>query len=86
MRLKVNQIQIDTMIIYIKVYLPIITFGGDTNVLIRRKRTKIPTMTPVLLIRSISVIFTAFADRTRKITDILKQQNVICIPIPNFKP
>ena len=57
-----------------------ITFGGDTNVRIRRKRTKIPTITPVLLIRSISVIFTAFAERTRNITDILKRikkENII---------
>ena len=37
-----------------------------------RKSTKIATITPVLLIRSMSVIFTAFAERTRNITDILK--------------
>ena len=53
--------------------LPIITCGGDTNVRISRNRTKIATMTPVLLIRSISVIFTALAERTRNITDILKK-------------
>ena len=46
--------------------------GGDTNVRMSRKSTKIATITPVLLIRSISVIFTAFAERTRNITDILK--------------
>ena len=37
-----------------------------------KKSTKIATITPVLLIRSMSVIFTAFAERTRNITDILK--------------
>ena len=56
-----------------RVNLPIMTCGGDTNVRIRRKRTKIATMTPVRLIRSMSVIFTAFAERTRNITDILKK-------------
>ena len=56
-----------------KIDLPIMTCGGDTNVRIRRKRTKIATMTPVRLIRSMSVIFTAFAERTRNITDILKK-------------
>ena len=53
-------------------HLPIITFGGDTKVRMSRKSTKIATITPVLLIRSMSVIFTAFAERTRNITDILK--------------
>ena len=56
-----------------KINLPIMTCGGDTSVRIRRKRTKIATMTPVRLIRSMSVIFTAFAERTRNITDILKK-------------
>ena len=37
-----------------------------------KKSTKIATITPVLFIRSMSVIFTAFAERTRNITDILK--------------
>ena len=55
------------------------TLGGDTKVRIRRKSTKIATMTPVLLIRSMSVIFTAFAERTRKITEILKKKNFVII-------
>ena len=46
--------------------------GGDTRVLTIRNRTNIPTMAPNLLIKSISVIFTALADRTRNITEILK--------------
>ena len=37
----------------------------------RRQRTKMPTMMPSRLMRSMSVILIAFADRTRKITDIL---------------
>ena len=37
-----------------------------------RKRTNIPTMAPSLLMRSMSVIFTALADLTRNITDILQ--------------
>ena len=36
-----------------------------------------PTMIPSLLMRSMSVILTAFADRTRNITDILRIQKRI---------
>ena len=37
-----------------------------------RNRMNIPTMAPSRLIRSMSVILTALAERTRNITDILK--------------
>ena len=47
------------------------TTGGETRVRMRRQSTKMPTMMPRRLIRSMSVILIAFADRTRKITDIL---------------
>ena len=47
-------------------------FGGETRVRTMRKRTNIPTIAPSLLIRSMSVIFTAFADLTRNMTEILK--------------
>ena len=52
--------------------LPVMTMGGATSVLMRRSRTKQPTMTPKRLMRSMSVIFTALAERTRNITEILK--------------
>ena len=50
---------------------PMMTCGGETRVRMRRQRTKMPTMMPSRLMRSMSVILIAFADRTRKITDIL---------------
>jgi hypothetical protein len=51
--------------------------GGETRVLMRRKSTKMPRMMPSLLIRSMSVIFTAFADLTRNITDILQKRTLL---------
>ena len=51
--------------------------GGDTRVLTIRNRTNIPTMAPSLLIRSMSVILTAFADRTRNMTEIL-ERSLVC--------
>ena len=48
-------------------------FGGAIRVRMMRKRMNMPTMAPSLLIRSMSVIFTAFADLTRKITEILQE-------------
>jgi hypothetical protein len=52
--------------------LPTMTIGGDTSVLMSKNKTKAPTMIPRRLIKSMSVIFTALADRTRNITEILK--------------
>jgi hypothetical protein len=49
------------------------TMGGETRVRMRRKRTKVPTMIPKRLIKSMSVIFTALAERTWKMTEILKK-------------
>jgi len=48
------------------------TMGGETKVRISRQRTKTPTMAPKRLIRSMSVILTALAERTRKMTEILR--------------
>ena len=45
--------------------------GGDTRVRTMRKRMNIPTMAPSRLMRSMSVILTALADRTRNMTEIL---------------
>ena len=50
----------------------ILPLGGETSVLTIRNRTNIPTMAPNLLIKSISVILTALAERTRNMTEILK--------------
>lgn len=50
------------------------TMGGETKVLMRRKRTKTPTTTPRRLIKSMSVIFTALADFTLNMTDILQKK------------
>ena len=47
------------------------TTGGETKVLMSRQRTKAPTMRPSLLIKSMSVILTAFADLTRNMMEIL---------------
>ena len=55
----------------LKKFSPTMTMGGDTRVRMSRKRTKPPTMMPRRLIKSMSVILTALADPTRKITDIL---------------
>ena len=55
----------------LKKFSPTMTMGGDTSVRMSRKRTKPPTMMPRRLIKSMSVILTALADLTRKITDIL---------------
>ena len=55
---------------------PMMTCGGETRVRMRRQRTKMPTMMPSRLMRSMSVILIAFADRTRKITDILGVKGV----------
>ena len=49
-------------------------FGGAIRVRMMRKRMNMPTMAPSLLIRSMSVIFTALAERTRKITEILEEE------------
>lgn len=46
-------------------------FGGDTRVRTMRKSMNIPTMAPSRLMRSMSVILTALADRTRNMTEIL---------------
>ena len=54
--------------------LPTMTMGGETSVRMSRQRTNIPTMTPSRLIRSMSVILTALALRTRKITEILRNK------------
>ena len=51
---------------------PLLPLGGDTSVRTIRKRTNMPTMAPSLLMRSMSVILTAFADLTRNMTDILQ--------------
>lgn len=48
-----------------------ITTGGATRVLMLRNTLNVRTMTPSRFSRLASVIFTAFADFTRKITDIL---------------
>jgi hypothetical protein len=48
------------------------TTGGDTRVRMSKHNTKIPTIRPSLLIKSISVILTALADLTLKITEILE--------------
>lgn len=53
---------------------PTITTGGATKVLITKKMLKTATIIPRRFNRLISVILTAFAERTRKITDILKIQ------------
>ena len=53
-------------------FLPVYTTGGDTNVLISKNKTKTPTIRPKRLIKSMSVILTAFADLTLKMTDILQ--------------
>lgn len=50
------------------------TIGGETSVLINKNKTKAPTMIPKRLIKSMSVIFTALAERTRNMTDILKHR------------
>ena len=49
-----------------------ITTGGATNVLMLRNTLNVRTMIPSRFSRLASVIFTAFADFTRKITDILQ--------------
>lgn len=51
--------------------LPTMTAGGATNVRIARSTQATPTMMPIRRRRYMSDIFTAFADRTWKITDIL---------------
>lgn len=48
------------------------TTGGATRVLMLRNTLKVRTMMPSRFSRLASVIFTAFADFTRKITDILR--------------
>ena len=53
------------------IFLPMMTTGGETKVLMSRQRTKAPTMRPSLLIKSMSVILTAFADLTRNMMEIL---------------
>ena len=65
--------------------LPVMTMGGATSVLMRRRRTKQPTMTPKRLIRSMSVIFTALAERTRNITEILKDHECFKRVRVNFR-
>jgi hypothetical protein len=52
------------------------TMGGATNVLMLRNTLNVRTMMPSRFNRLASVIFTAFADFTRKITDILRTSQV----------
>ena len=59
--------------------LPTMTCGGATSVLMTRNALKMVTMTPSLFSRSRSVILTAFAERTRKITEILCKTRKIFI-------
>lgn len=47
------------------------TAGGATSVRIASRTQATPTITPILRSRYMSDIFTAFAERTWKITDIL---------------
>lgn len=50
------------------------TTGGATSVLMLRNTLNVRTMMPSRFSRLASVIFTAFADFTRKITDILRER------------
>lgn len=59
------------LILRVALFLPTMTTGGETKVLMSRQRTKAPTMRPSLLIKSMSVILTAFADLTRNMMEIL---------------
>lgn len=50
---------------------PTMTSGGDTRVLINKATLTNPQRRLSFFIREASVIFTAFAERTRNITEIL---------------
>lgn len=52
--------------------LPTMTYGGSTRVLINMIRPTTAIISPSLFNRSLSVIFTTFADLTLNITDILR--------------
>ena len=60
--------------LFIESVLPVQTTGGETSVRISKNKTKTPTIRPNRLIKSISVILTAFADLTLKMTDILQNK------------
>lgn len=53
--------------------LPSMAAGGATSVRMARKTLNTPAITPTRFTRSRSVIFTARADLTRKMTEILQQ-------------
>jgi len=53
---------------------PTITSGGDTSVLISKATLTNPHKRLSFLMSDASVIFTAFAERTRNITDILQKK------------
>lgn len=56
---------------------PTITSGGDTSVRINRATLTKPHRMPTFFISEASVIFTALAERTRNITDILSREKIM---------
>lgn len=54
-----------------------IAAGGATSVLITKSAVNMATMIPSRFIKSRSVILIALAERTRNITEILKQPNAL---------
>lgn len=57
---------------------PTMTSGGDTKVRTRRATLTNPHNNPSFFISEASVIFTAFAERTRNITEILERRESYC--------
>lgn len=55
---------------------PTITSGGDTSVLMSKATLTNPHKRLNFLMREASVIFIAFAERTRNITDILREKKM----------
>lgn len=55
---------------------PTITSGGETSVRINNNTLTKPHSNPNFLIKDASVIFTAFAERIRNITEILSQNEM----------
>lgn len=57
--------------------LPTMTAGGATSVRMASNTHATPTITPIRRRRYMSDIFTAFADRTWNITDILGEEDCV---------